>query len=97
MINYQIAKKILKKSIIKIKDEKIKSVNSLNRVASANIYSSIDYPSGNNAAFDGFAINSKDTKNINKKINQKFKIIGSIAAGVKPFKKKLENSMLLKL
>ena len=87
MINYQIAKKILKKSIIKIKDEKIKSVNSLNRVASANIYSSIDYPSGNNAAFDGFAINSKDTKNINKKINQKFKIIGSIAAGVRPFKK----------
>jgi len=87
MINYQIAKKILKKSIIKIKDEKIKSVNSLNRVASANIYSSIDYPSGNNAAFDGFAINSKDTKNINKKINQKFKIIGSIAAGARPFKK----------
>ena len=87
MINYQIAKKILKKSIIKIKDEKIKSVNSLNRVASANIYSSIDYPSGNNAAFDGFAINSKDTKNINKKINQKFKIIGSIAAGTRPFKK----------
>ena len=87
MINYQIAKKILKKSIIKIKDEKIKSVNSLNRVTSANIYSSIDYPSGNNAAFDGFAINSKDTKNINKKINQKFKIIGSIAAGARPFKK----------
>ncbi|WP_435165196.1 molybdopterin molybdotransferase MoeA [Candidatus Pelagibacter bacterium nBUS_28] len=87
MINYQIAKKILKKSIIKIKDEKIKSVNSLNRVASANIYSRIDYPSGNNAAFDGFAINSKDTKNINKKINQKFKIIGSIAAGARPFKK----------
>ena len=87
MINYQIAKKILKKSIIKIKDEKIKSVNSLNRVASANTYSSIDYPSGNNAAFDGFAINSKDTKNINKKINQKFKIIGSIAAGARPFKK----------
>jgi molybdopterin molybdotransferase len=39
--------------------------------------------------FDGFAINSKDTKNIKKKSNQKFKIIGSIAAGVKPFKKKI--------
>ena len=87
MISYQNSKQILKKGIIKIQNESIKSVNSLNRVASANIYSSIDYPSGNNAAFDGFAINSKDTKNINKKINQKFKIIGSIAAGARPFKK----------
>jgi molybdopterin molybdotransferase len=56
---------------------------------SSNIYSSIDYPAGDNAAFDGIAINSKDTKNIKKKSNQKFKIIGSIAAGVKPFKKKI--------
>ena len=62
MINYQIAKKILKKSIIKIKDEKIKSVNSLNRVASVNIYSSIDYPSGNNAAFDGLQLIQKIQK-----------------------------------
>ena len=88
MISYKNSKKILKKGIINIKDEKIKSINSLNRVVSSNIYSSIDYPAGDNAAFDGFAINSKDTKNIKKKSNQKFKIIGSIAAGVKPFKKK---------
>lgn len=89
MISYKNSKKILKKGIINIKDEKIKSINSLNRVVSSNIYSSIDYPAGDNAAFDGFAINSKDTKNIKKKSNQKFKIIGSIAAGVKPFKKKI--------
>ena len=49
----------------------------------------MNYPTGDNAAFDGFAINSKDTKNIKKQSNQKFKIIGSIAAGVKPFKKRI--------
>ena len=89
MISYTSSKNILKKGVINIKDEKIKSINSLNRVTSSNIYSSINYPTGDNAAFDGFAINSKDTKNIKKKSNQKFKIIGSIAAGVKPFKKKI--------
>jgi molybdopterin molybdotransferase len=89
MISYNSSKNILKKGIIKIKDEKIKSINSLNRVSSSNIYSTINYPTGDNAAFDGFAIHSKDTKNIKKKSNQKFKIIGSIAAGVKPFKKRI--------
>ena len=88
MISYNSSQNILKKGVIKIKDEKIKSINSLNRIISSNIYSSINYPTGNNAAFDGFAINSKDTKNIKKNSKQKFKIIGSIAAGAKPFKKK---------
>jgi molybdopterin molybdotransferase len=89
MISYKSSKQILKKGIIKIKDEKLKSTNSLNRVASTNIYSSIDYPSGDNAAFDGFAINSNDTKGFKKNFNQKFKVIGLIAAGVKPFKKRI--------
>ena len=89
MISYQNSKQILKRGIIKIKDEKIKSINSLNRVASANIYSNINYPSGDNAAFDGFVINSNDTKSIKKHSNQQFKIIGSIAAGMKPLKKKI--------
>ena len=89
MISYQNSKQILKKGIIKIKDEKIKSINSLSRVVSANIYSNINYPSGDNAAFDGFAINSNDTKDIKKNSNQQFKIIGSIAAGMKPFKKRI--------
>jgi molybdopterin molybdotransferase len=90
MISYQNSKKILKKGVIKIKDEKIESVNSLNRVTSKNIYSHINYPAGDNAAFDGFAINSKDTKNIKRNFNQQFKIIGSVAAGVKPFNKKIK-------
>ena len=90
MISYQNSKKILKKGVIKIKDEKIESVNSLNRVTSKNIYSHINYPAGDNAAFDGFAINSKDTKNIKRNFTQRFKIIGSIAAGAKPFKKRIK-------
>ena len=90
MISYQTSKRILKKGIIKIKNESILSINSLNRVASSNIYSKFNYPSGDNAAFDGYAINSSDTKNINKNKSKAFKIIGSIAAGKKPFKKRIK-------
>ena len=91
MISYEKSKTILKKAKIKIKDETIKSINSLNRVVSTNIYSNINYPAGNNAAFDGYAINSKDTNGLKKKLPKKFKIIGSIAAGMNPFKKKIKN------
>ena len=90
MISYQYSKKILKKAIIKINDENIKSTNSLNRVVSKNVYSGINYPSGDNAAFDGYAINSNDTKNIKKNLPKKFKIIGLIAAGNKPLKKMVQ-------
>ena len=90
MISYEQSKKILKKAIIKIKDESIVSVSSLNRVTSSNIYSKINYPTSDNAAFDGFAVNSNDTKKISKKLPKEFKIIGSIAAGSKPFKKKIK-------
>jgi len=90
MISYQYSKRILKKATIKIKDEDIKSTDSLNRVVSKNVYSGINYPSGDNAAFDGYAINSNDTKNIKKNSPKKFKIIGLIAAGNKPFKKKIK-------
>ena len=90
MISYQNSKRILKKSTIKIKNETILSVNSLNRISSSNIYSKFNYPSSDNAAFDGYAINSNDTKNLNKNKSKVFKIIGSIAAGKKPFKKKIK-------
>ena len=81
MISYERSKKILKKAKIKIKDETINSINSLNRLVSSNVYSAINYPTGDNAAFDGYAINSKDTKRIKKNSQKQFKIIGSIAAG----------------
>ena len=90
MKSYSQALKILKKNKIKINDENINSSESLNRVSSINIYSNSDYPSANNASFDGYAIKSKDTNKLNNKIYQKFKIVGSIAAGDKPIKKKIK-------
>ena len=87
MISYQNSKRVLKKAAIKIKNETILSINSLNRISSSNIYSKFNYPSGDNAAFDGYAINSKDTKNLDKNKSKAFKIVGSIAAGRQPFKR----------
>ncbi len=84
MIDYIKAKKILIKSKIKIKDQLINSLDSLNRICSKNIYSPVNYPAGDNSAFDGYAINSKDTINLNKVKVQKFKILKTIAAGDNP-------------
>jgi len=86
MISYIQARTILNKAKIKISDEIINTTDSLNRVSALNIKSQSNHPADNNAAFDGFAVRSKDTKNL----SQKFKIIGSIAAGHKPFKKKIK-------
>ena len=90
MISYKIAKNILYNSNIDIKDESITCLNSLNRVCSSNIYSPFNYPSGNNAAFDGFAVNSSETINLNKKNSKKFKILKIIAAGNNPKIKKVK-------
>ena len=84
MINYNQAKKILLKSKIKIKDESIPTSKSLNRINTLDIYSSVNYPAGTNAAFDGFAINSKETKDLKKKNSQNFKILKTISAGDNP-------------
>ena len=84
MINYNQAKKILIKSKIKIKDELIDSSKSINRVNVLDIYSTVNYPAGTNAAFDGFAINSKDTNKLNKNNSQNFKILKTISAGDNP-------------
>ena len=84
MISYKEAKKILIKSNIKIKKETIDSLKSLNRVCAKDIYSPVNYPAGNNTAFDGYAVNSKDTIYLNKKKSKKFKILKTIAAGDNP-------------
>jgi molybdopterin molybdotransferase len=84
MINYKEAKKILIKSKIKINDELINSSKSINRVIAKDIYCSVRYPAGTNAAFDGFAINSKDTNKLNKNSSQNFKILKTISAGDNP-------------
>jgi molybdopterin molybdotransferase len=88
MISYKHSKKILKNSKIILKNELVKSSKCINRIAAENVFSKTNNPSGNNAAFDGFAINSKDTKNLNKKKGKLFKIIGIVAAGDKPIKKR---------
>jgi len=74
MISYKQSRQILKKSLIKIKDEYIHSDDSLNRVSSTNIISTTNYPSANNTAFDGFAVCSKDTKYLNKIIQKNLKL-----------------------
>ena len=86
MISYNKSQNILKKSLIKLGEEFIDTNKCLNRVTSKNIFVNSFYPSGNNAAFDGYAIKSSDTHKLNKRKHEKFKIIGSIAAGNKPLK-----------
>ena len=81
MISYEQSKKVLKKAKIRIKNETIYSLNSLNRITYNNVYSSINYPTSDNAAFDGYAINSKDTNGIKKNFPKQFKIIGSVPLG----------------
>ena len=78
MISYKSSKNILKKGIIKIKDETIKSINSLNRVSSSNIYSTINYPTGDNAAFDGFAIIQKIQKISKKNLIKNLKLLDQL-------------------
>ena len=67
MISFKLSRKILKVSKIKIGEEYIKSSNSINRVTATDVFSKTNNPAGNNAAFDGFAVNSKDTNTLSKK------------------------------
>ena len=79
----------IRKNKLNIKDEVVSLNKSLNRVSSYNVFSKSVYPSENNTAFDGFSINSKETKKLNKKKVQKFKIIKTLAAGDNPKIKKI--------
>ena len=97
MISYKKSRNILRKSKIIIGNEILKSANCLNRVSASNIYCKVDNPLGNNSAFDGYAINSMDTKNLSKKKNRLFKILGTIAAGDKPLNKKIKKFQTLEI
>ncbi len=88
MISYKESIKILRKSKIIIENELIQSSNCINRVAAENVLSKSNNPAGNNAAFDGYAVDSKDTNKLSKKKGKLFKILGLIAAGDRPNKKK---------
>ena len=91
MISYKNSRRILKKSKIKIDNEILDVDNCINRVSADNIFSKVNNPAADNAAFDGYVIKSKDTKNLNKKKSRLFKILGTIAAGDKTIKKKFKN------
>ena len=90
MKSYSNALKILKKCKIIIKDENVESSRSLNRISASNVYSKKNYPAADNSSLDGFAINSNETNNLNRKRAKLFKICGTIAAGSDPKIKKIK-------
>ena len=67
MITYAKALRLIEKISINLKNEKISSINSINRVPAENILSPNNNPLSNNTAFDGFAILAKETKGLSKK------------------------------
>ena len=89
MISYQSALTKLKKNKLLIKNEKITTKEALNRISATDVFSPVHYPRSNNTAFDGFAVNSKETSLLNSRKIKKFKIIKTIAAGDNPNIKKI--------
>ena len=84
MIKYQKAIKIINKVFLNLPDEKVSTLDSLNRVCAKNILSPSKNPLSNNTAFDGFALLAKETKGLSQKRVKKFKILKSIGAGDNP-------------
>ena len=88
MNSYKSALNKLKKNKISIKNEIVSIKQSLNRVPASHVISPVNYPTCDNTAFDGFAVNSEETKFLSSKNIKKFKIIKTIAAGDNPNLKK---------
>ncbi len=65
MINFDDALNIILSTKIKINTSLITSLDSINRVCASDIKSKIDFPSENNSAMDGFALNSDFIKQAN--------------------------------
>ena len=85
MNSYKAAINKLNNNPLKIGDEFVSIKDALNRISSKEVVAQSDYPADDNTAFDGFAVNSKETKNK----AQKFKIIKTLAAGDNPYIKKV--------
>ncbi len=85
MNSYKAAVSKLNNNSLKIGSEIVSIKDALNRISSKEVIAKSDYPSDDNTAFDGFAVNSKETKNT----FQKFKILKTIAAGDNPYIKKV--------
>ena len=84
MITYPEAISLIDKIYLKLPNEKISILNSVNRVCAEDILSPSANPSSNNAAFDGFAVIAKETKGLSSNKTKKFKILKTIAAGDEP-------------
>ena len=84
MINYQEALSLIDKISLKLPNEKISTLNSVNRVCAEAILSPSTNPSSNNTAFDGFAVIAKETEGLSSNKTKKFKILKTIAAGDDP-------------
>jgi len=84
MIKYQEAIKIINKISLNLSDEKISTLDSLNRVCAKDILSPTKNPLSDNTAFDGFALLAKETNGLSRKKIKKFKILKSITAGDNP-------------
>ena len=85
MNSYKVAISKLNNNSLKIGSEIVSIKDALNRISSKEVIAKSDYPADDNTAFDGFAVNSKETKNT----FQKFKILKTIAAGDNPYIKKV--------
>ena len=85
MNSYKAAINKLNNNPLKIGDEFVSIKDALNRISSKEVVAQSNYPADDNTAFDGFAVNSNETKNK----AQKFKIIKTIAAGDNPYIKKV--------
>ena len=85
MNSYKAAIGKLNNNSLEIGSEIVSIKDALNRVSSEEVIAKSDYPADDNTAFDGFAVNSKETKNT----FQKFKILKTIAAGDNPYIKKV--------
>ena len=89
MNSYKSAISKLKSNNISIKNEVVSIRKSLSRVLAKDIISPVNYPTCDNTAFDGYAVNSKETNSLNAKKSKQFKILKTLAAGDNPNIKKI--------
>ena len=64
MNSYKAAISKLNNNPLKIGSEIVSIKDALNRISSKEVIAKSDYPADDNTAFDGFAVNSKETKNL---------------------------------
>ena len=64
MITYPEAISLIDKISLKLPNEKISILNSVNRVCAEDVLSPLTNPSSNNTSFDGFAVIAKETEGL---------------------------------